>query len=287
MKVLVTGYKGQLGYDVIKRLNKSDIDCLGVDIYDFDITNEKQTFDYIINYNPDVVVHCAAYTAVDKAEEDKEKCFNINVIGTRNITKACKQIDCKMVYISTDYIFDGQGETLFEVDDVPNPINYYGETKYLGENEVTNLIKKYFIIRISWVFGINGNNFIKTMLRLAETKNEISVVSDQIGSPTYTYDLAKLIVNIIQEEKYGIYHATNEGYCSWYEFALEIFKQANIDIKVNPIKTEEYKTLAVRPKNSRLSKKSLDEEGYSRLPNWKDAIVDFLNETNKQKEIIL
>ncbi len=278
MKVLVTGYKGQLGYDVIKRLNKSNIDCLGVDIDDFDITNEKQTFDYIVNYNPDVVVHCAAYTAVDKAEEDKEKCFNINVIGTRNIAKACKQIDCKMVYISTDYIFDGQGETPFEVDDVPNPINYYGETKYLGENEVTNLIKKYFIIRISWVFGINGNNFIKTMLRLAETKNEISVVSDQIGSPTYTYDLAKLIVSMIQEDKYGIYHATNEGYCSWYEFALEIFKQSNIDIKVNPIKTEDYKTLAKRPMNSRLSKKILDKNNYKRLPFWRDSILNFLKE---------
>jgi len=276
MKVLVTGYKGQLGYDVIKRLNKSNIDCLGVDIDDFDITNEKQTFDYIINYNPDVVVHCAAYTAVDKAEEDKEKCFNINVIGTRNIAKACKQIDCKMVYISTDYIFDGQGETPFEVDDVPNPINYYGETKYLGEKEVTDFLEKYFIIRISWVFGINGNNFIKTMLRLAEIRDELSVVSDQIGSPTYTYDLAKLIFNIIPEEKYGIYHATNEGYCSWYEFALEIFKQANIDIKVNPIKTEDYKTLAKRPMNSRLSKKSI--QGYALLPKWENALQRFLEE---------
>ncbi len=276
MKVLVTGYKGQLGYDVIKRLNKSNIDCLGVDIDDFDITNEKQTFDYIINYNPDVVIHCAAYTAVDKAEEDKEKCFNINVIGTSNIVKVCKQIDCKMVYISTDYIFDGQGETPFEVDDVPNPINYYGETKYLGEKEVTTLLEKYFIIRISWVFGINGNNFIKTMLRLAETRDDLSVIDDQIGSPTSTYDLAKLIVSMIQEEKYGIYHATNEGYCSWYEFALEIFKQANIGIKVNPIKSEDYKTLAVRPKNSRLSKQSLDKNGYSRLPIWEKSVKRFV-----------
>lgn len=276
MKVLVTGYKGQLGYDVIKRLKKSNIDCLGVDIDDFDITNETQTNDFILKYNPNVVVHCAAYTAVDKAEEDKEKCFNINVIGTRNIAKVCKQLDCKLVYISTDYIFDGQGETPFEVDDLPNPINYYGETKYLGEKEVTTLINKYFIIRISWVFGINGNNFIKTMLRLAETRDELSVIDDQIGSPTYTYDLAKLIVSMIQEEKYGFYHATNEGYCSWYEFALEIFKQANIDIKVNPIKTEDYKTLAVRPKNSRLSKKNLDENEYNRLPCWKAAIQYFL-----------
>lgn len=276
MKVLVTGYKGQLGYDVIKRLNKSNIDCLGVDIDDFDITNEKQTSDFIINYNPDVVVHCAAYTAVDRAEEDKEKCFNINVIGTRNIAKVCKKLNCKMVYISTDYIFDGQGDIPFEVDDTPNPINYYGETKYLGEKEVTSILDKYFIIRISWVFGINGNNFIKTMLRLAETKNEISVIDDQIGSPTSTYDLAKLIAKIIQEDKYGTYHATNEGYCSWYEFALEIFKQANIDIKVNPIKTEDYKTLAVRPKNSRLSKKSLDGNRYERLPNWKYSVKRFV-----------
>jgi dTDP-4-dehydrorhamnose reductase len=195
MKVLVTGYKGQLGFDVIKRLRISNIDCIGVDIDDFDITNEKQTNDFILNYNPEVVVHCAAYTAVDKAEEDKVKCYNINVLGTRNIVKVCKKLDCKMVYISTDYIFDGQGDKAFEVDDIPDPINYYGESKYLGEKEVTNLLEKYFIIRISWVFGINGNNFIKSMLRLAETRDELSVIDDQIGSPTYTYDLAKLSCN--------------------------------------------------------------------------------------------
>lgn len=280
MKVLVTGYKGQLGFDVNKRLKNSNIDCIGVDIDDFDITNEKQTNDFILKYNPEVVVHCAAYTAVDKAEEDKEKCYNINVLGTRNIVKVCKKLDCKMVYISTDYIFDGQGDKAFEVDDIPDPINYYGESKYLGEKEVTNLLEKYFIIRISWVFGINGNNFIKTMLRLAETRDELSVIDDQIGSPTYTYDLAKLIVEMIQEDKYGIYHATNEDYCSWYEFACEIFKQANIDIKVNPIKTEDYKTLAVRPKNSRLSKKNLDKNGYTRLPSWKNALNNYLIELN-------
>ncbi len=276
MKVLVTGVKGQLGFDVIKRLKISNIECIGVDIDDFDITNYEQTINFILNYNPTVVIHCAAYTAVDRAEEDKEKCFNINVNGTRNIAKACKINNCKMVYISTDYIFDGLGEIPFEVDDIPNPINYYGETKYLGEKEVISILDKYYIIRISWVFGINGNNFIKTMLRLAETKYEMSVVSDQIGSPTYTYDLAKLIVDLIQEDKYGIYHATNEGFCSWYEFACEIFKQANINIKVNPIKTEDYKTLAKRPMNSRLSKKSI--QGYELLPKWENALQRFLEE---------
>ncbi|MGD1816193.1 MAG: dTDP-4-dehydrorhamnose reductase [Pleomorphochaeta sp.] len=276
MKVLVTGVKGQLGFDVIKRLKISNIECFGVDIEDFDITNYEQTINYISNYNPTVVVHCAAYTAVDRAEEDKEKCFNINVNGTKNIAKACKINNCKMVYISTDYIFDGQGETPFEVNDIPNPINYYGETKYLGEKEVISILDEYYIIRISWVFGINGNNFIKTMLRLAETKDEILVVSDQIGSPTYTYDLSRLIVDIIQEDKYGIYHATNEGFCSWYEFACEIFKQANINIKVNPIKTEDYKTLAKRPMNSRLSKKSI--QGYELLPKWENALQRFFEE---------
>ena len=275
MKVLVTGVNGQLGYDVKKRLEIQNVECLGVDIGDFDITDKGQVNEAISNYSPDVVVHCAAYTAVDKAEDEKELCHKINVIGTQNIADVCKKIDAKMVYISTDYVFDGEGEKPFEVTDKPNPINYYGQTKYEGELAVQKTLQKYFIVRISWVFGINGNNFVKTMLRLGKERDEISVVADQIGSPTYTYDLAKLLVEMIKTEKYEIYHATNEGYCSWYEFACEIFKQAGINIKVNPIRTEEYPTKAKRPKNSRLSKDSLCD--FNKLPSWEQAVAEFLN----------
>ena len=252
MKVLVTGANGQLGYDVVRRLKKNDVECLGVDIAEFDITDELQTIEYIIKYKPDVVIHCAAYTVVDKAEDERESCYNINVLGTRYIAKACKEIDTKMVYISTDYVFNGEGDKPFEVTDIPNPINYYGQTKYEGELEVQKLLTKYFIVRISWVFGSNGNNFVKTMLKLGRERDELSIIADQVGSPTYTYDLAPLLVDMIQTEKYGIYNATNERYCSWYEFACEIFKQTGMDVMVNPIKTEDYPMKVKRPKNSRL-----------------------------------
>lgn len=274
MKVLVTGVNGQLGYDVKKRLEIQNVECLGVDIGDFDITDKGQVNEAISNYSPDVVVHCAAYTAVDKAEDEKELCHKINVIGTQNIADVCKKIDAKMVYISTDYVFDGEGEKPFEVTDKPNPINYYGQTKYEGELAVQKTLQKYFIVRISWVFGINGNNFVKTMLRLGKERDEISVVADQIGSPTYTYDLAKLLVEMIKTDKYGIYHATNKGYCSWYEFTCEIFKQAGIKSKVNPIKTEDYPTKAKRPKNSRLSKNLLPD--FNKLPEWEEGLSGFL-----------
>jgi dTDP-4-dehydrorhamnose reductase len=276
MRVLVTGADGQLGYDMVKRLNENSIECLGTSINELDITNEAQTNKLITNYNPDVVVHCAAYTAVDKAEDERELCYDANVLGTRYVAAACKQIDAKMVYISTDYVFDGEGEQPFEVTDKPNPINYYGKTKYEGELEVQNILDKFFIIRISWVFGQNGNNFVKTMLRLAKERDEISVVADQIGSPTYTYDLSGLIVDMIQTDKYGIYHATNEGYCSWYEFACEIFKQAGVNVKVNPIRTEGYPTRARRPKNSRLSKRKLLQLGFRGLNEWRKALHEIL-----------
>jgi dTDP-4-dehydrorhamnose reductase len=281
MRVLVTGADGQLGYDMVKRLNENSIECLGTSINELDITNEAQTNEVITNYNPDVVVHCAAYTAVDKAEDERELCYNVNVLGTKYVAAACKDIDAKMVYISTDYVFDGKGDQPFEVTDQPNPINYYGKTKYEGELEVQKLLNKYFIIRISWVFGKNGNNFVKTMLRLAKERDEISVVADQIGSPTYTYDLTRLIVDMIQTEKYGIYHATNEGYCSWYEFACEIFRQAGLGVKVKPIKTEDYITKAKRPKNSRLSKKKLVQQGFSGLKEWEGALREFIKITEK------
>lgn len=274
MKVLVTGVDGQLGYDVIKKLQIQNIECLGVDIDDFDITDKNQVNEYVSNYSPDVVVHCAAYTAVDKAEDEKELCQKINVTGTQNIADVCREIDAKMVYISTDYVFDGEGEKPFEVTDTPNPINFYGQTKYEGELTVQNTLHKYFIVRISWAFGINGRNFVKTMLKLGRERDEISVVADQVGSPTYTYDLAKLVIEMIKTDKFGIYHATNEGYCNWYEFTCEIFKQAGIDVKVNPIKTEEYPTKAKRPKNSRLSKDSL--QYFNKLPSWEQAVTEFL-----------
>lgn len=275
MKVLVTGANGQLGYDVIKRLEEKEIKYLGTDRDTLDITKEDDVKRVIKDYSPDVIVHCAAYTAVDKAEDERELCHAVNVLGTRYIAEACKEIDAKMIYISTDYVFDGKGDKPFDVTDGPNPINYYGQTKYEGELEVQNLIDRYFIVRISWVFGSNGNNFVKTMLRLGKERDEISVVADQVGSPTYTYDLSKLLVEMIETDKYGTYHATNEGYCSWYEFACEIFKQAGIDVKVNPIKTEDYPTRAKRPKNSRLSKIYTNKHFKYELQTWQNSLRGF------------
>lgn len=276
MKVLVTGYNGQLGYDVVKKLWELDIDSKGVDVEDFDLINKEEVQDYIRQYNPDVVVHCAAYTAVDKAEDEKELCYAVNVSGTEYIAEVCKELDAKMVYISTDYVFDGEGEEPFEVDSPVGAKNQYGLTKYQGELEVQKYLDKYFIVRVSWVFGINGNNFIKTMLRLGKEREELNVIDDQVGSPTYTPDLAKLIVNMIETNKYGIYHASNEGYCSWYEFTKEIFRQAKYTTKVNPITTDQYPTKATRPLNARMSKESLDEAGFERLPKWEDALRDYL-----------
>jgi dTDP-4-dehydrorhamnose reductase len=280
MRVLVSGANGQLGYDVVKRLEENNIECLGTDRKILDITNKEQVNGVISDYHPDVVIHCAAYTAVDKAEDEKEICHKINVLGTKYLAEACKDIDAKMVYISTDYVFDGEGERPFEVSDKPNPINYYGQTKYEGELEVQDILNKYFIVRISWVFGSHGNNFVKTMLRLGKEKEEISVVADEIGSPTYTHDLAKLLLEIIQTEKYGVYHATNEGYCSWYEFACEIFRQAGMDIKVDPIKSENYFAKAKRPKNSKLYKNNLDS--FNKLESWQEALHKFIKKERSE-----
>ncbi|NFG41557.1 dTDP-4-dehydrorhamnose reductase [Clostridium botulinum] len=276
--ILVTGVNGQLGYDVVKELNKRNIECLGIDIKDLDITDDKAVNEYILNLKPECVIHCAAYTAVDKAEDEEEICTKVNVYGTENIAKACKEIDAKMVYISTDYVFDGLGDKPFEVDGNINPLSVYGKTKYKGELKVKEILDKYFIVRISWVFGINGNNFIKTMLRLGAEKESLNVVSDQIGSPTYTADLAPLLCDMVISEKYGVYHATNEGTCSWAEFAKEIMKMAGLNCKVNPIPTSEYPTKAVRPFNSRLSKKSLLNNDFELLPMWEDALKRYLTE---------
>ena len=278
MRVLVTGYKGQLGYDVVKELTKREIESKGVDIDDFDITDYEATSNYIQGYNPDIVVHCSAYTAVDKAEENIEVCRAVNVDGPKNIAAVCKELDCKMVYFSTDYVFPGVGEEFYEVDSKTGPLGQYGMTKLEGELAVTDTLEKYFIIRISWVFGINGNNFIKTMLRVGKEHDVVSVVDDQIGSPTYTVDLAKLVCDMLVTEKYGTYHATNEGICSWAEFTEEIFRQAGYDTKVKHVTTEEYGAKAPRPKNSRMSKKSLDDAGFDRLPDWKNAVGRYLVE---------
>lgn len=278
MKVLVTGVKGQLGYDVMKVLHERSIDCLGADIEEFDITDFQAAENFIKGYSPDIVVHCSAFTAVDKAEENYDLCYAVNAVGPQNIAKACKELDAKMVYISTDYVFPGTGDTAYEVDSPTSPVSAYGKTKLSGEEVVRAILDKYFIVRISWVFGKNGNNFIKTMLRLAKDHSEINVVCDQIGSPTYTADLAPLLCDMIETEKYGTYHATNEGYCSWAEFAEEIFKVAGCSTKVNYITTDQYPAKAKRPANSRMSKKSLDESGFHRLPSWQDALVRYLKE---------
>ena len=278
MKVLVTGVKGQLGFDVCKELDKRNIENKGIDRDDCDITDEQAVLSYIKNYAPDVVVHCAAYTAVDRAEDEKEICYNVNVKGTEYIAHACKEIDAKMVYISTDYVFEGTGDKAYEVQDNTAPDNTYGITKYQGEEAVRKILSKYFIIRISWVFGINGNNFINTMMKLGESRSELNVVADQIGSPTYTYDTAPLICDMIATEKYGTYHATNEGYCSWADLAEYIFSVTGQKVLVHHIKSEEYPTKASRPKNSRLSKASLDNAGFKRLPDWQDAVKRYINE---------
>lgn len=278
MKALVTGVKGQLGFDVCKELDKRNIENKGIDRDDCDITDEQAVLSYIKNYAPDVVVHCAAYTAVDRAEDEKEICYNVNVKGTEYIARACKEIDAKMVYISTDYVFEGTGDKAYEVQDNTAPDNTYGITKYQGEEAVRKILSKYFIIRISWVFGINGNNFINTMMKLGESRSELNVVADQIGSPTYTYDTAPLICDMIATEKYGTYHATNEGYCSWADLAEYIFSVTGQKVLVHHIKSEEYPTKASRPKNSRLSKASLDNAGFKRLPDWQDAVKRYINE---------
>lgn len=278
MKVLVTGANGQLGYDVVKELQKQNIECYGATRQDFDIVDFEATKKFITNYMPDAVIHCAAYTAVDKAEDEQGLCYLVNASATENIAEICKKINAKMLYISTDYVFDGTKDDFYEVDDKPNPINVYGKTKLLGEQAVQKILDKYFIVRISWVFGEHGNNFVKTMLRLGKERKEINVVADQYGSPTYTADLAPLLVEMIQTEKYGIYHATNEGVCTWAEFGEEIFKIAGMDVKVNHITTAEYPTRAKRPLNSRLSKEKIINNKFIIFRAWEKALREFIEQ---------
>ncbi len=284
MKILVTGVKGQLGYDCVRELTERGYtNVKGIDIDDLDLTKEEDVKKFISEYKPDVVMHNAAWTAVDKAEEMPDKVYEVNALAPKYIAEACKSVGAKMVYISTDYIFDGLGDKPFNVDDPKYGLSVYGKTKAQGEDFVISTINNYFIVRISWVFGKNGNNFVKTMLKLANMgKTELNVVADQIGSVTYTYDLSKLLCDMIETDKYGIYHATNEGYISWAEFAEEIFKQKGLNVKVNDVTTEEYLKMvpqqAKRPLNSRMSKESLDKAGFKRLPDWKDALNRYLKE---------
>ena len=284
MRILVTGVKGQLGYDCVRELTERGYtNVKGIDIDDLDLTKELDVKKYINEYKPDVVMHNAAWTAVDKAEEFKDKVYEVNSLAPKYIAEACKGVNAKMVFISTDYVFNGLGDKPFEVNDEKSGLSVYGKSKSQGEDFVTSTIDKYFIVRISWAFGKNGNNFVKTMLKLANMgKTELNVVCDQIGSVTYTYDLSKLLCDMIETDKYGIYHATNEGYISWAEFAEEIFKEAKKQVKVNHVTTEEYLKMvpqqAKRPLNSRMSKDSLDKAGFKRLPDWKDALSRYLKE---------
>lgn len=276
MKVLVTGVNGQLGYDVVKELKKRGHQAVGVDRKEMDLTSTEQIKECIETVNPEAIIHCAAYTAVDKAEDEEELCRRVNTIATKEIAECAKKLDIPMIYISTDYVFDGTKDGEYTEEDTPNPINVYGKTKHEGEVYVQELLEKYYIVRISWVFGENGNNFIDTMLRLAKDRDEINVINDQVGSPTYTKDLALLLVDMIETDKYGIYHATNKGYCTWYEFAKEIFRIADIDIKVNKINTSEYPTNAIRPMNSRMSKKKLKNMKFITLRSWKSALEEYI-----------
>ena len=277
MRVLVTGVKGQLGYDVMNELAGRGHEGIGVDIQEMDITDAASVEKVITEAAPDAVIHCAAYTAVDAAEDNVDLCRRVNAGGTENIARVCKALNCKMMYISTDYVFNGQGTRPWEPDDKREPLNVYGQTKYEGELAVETL-EKFFLVRIAWVFGVNGKNFIKTMLNLGKTRDHLTVVADQIGSPTYTYDLARLLVDMIETDKYGRYHATNEGLCSWCDFAREIFKQANMNVEVIPVTSAEYPAKAKRPMNSRMSKDKLEENGFERLPSWQDALERYLKE---------
>ena len=301
MKVLVTGVGGQLGHDVMNELQSRGYKGIGSDIapeyngiddgtavcsmpyIQLDITDEAAVETKISDLKPDAVIHCAAWTAVDLAEDEDKKdlVYAVNAKGTQNIANVCKKLNCKMTYISTDYVFNGKGEAPWKPDCKDyEPLSVYGETKLKGELAVANTLDKFFIVRIAWVFGKNGNNFIKTMLNLSKKYNSLRVVCDQIGTPTYTLDLSKLLVDMIETEKYGYYHATNEGgYISWYDFACEIFQQAGINIKVTPVTTAEYGvSKAARPFNSRLDKSKLTEQGFELLPTWQDALSRYLKE---------
>ena len=281
MILVVSGATGQLGTDLVKELSKRKHQVYGFGSRDLDITDTNAVSTTLDSIKPTVVIHCAAFTAVDLAEDEKEQCDLINRVGTENVARACAEIGCKMLYISTDYVFPGTGEHPWEPDDIADPLNYYGLSKYQGEVAVRNATDKHFIVRISWVFGAHGKNFVKTMFRLGAERDRLTVVADQVGSPTYTRDLAVLLADMIETEKFGTYHATNEGFCSWYEFACAIIEKAGLPAKVEPVSSAEYSTKAKRPLNSRMSKDKLTENGFNRLPTWENALDRFLEELEK------
>lgn len=274
--IIVTGAKGQLGGDVCRELEKRGLPFEGIDVAELDITDEKAAADFFAQRKASALIHCAAYVAVDKAEDESEICFRVNEKGTEILAKECKKHGIKMLYVSTDYVFSGDGDTPFKPEDSKKPLGVYGMSKLRGEEAVRKHLDRYFIVRTSWVFGEKNTNFIATMLRLSETRSEISVVCDQIGSPTYANDLAVLLCDMIVSDKFGVYHGTNEGFCSWNELAEKTFEAADKKVTVKPVTSEEYPTRAVRPKNSRLSKECLTENGFNRLPPWEDAVERYL-----------
>lgn len=283
MKVFVTGVKGQLGFDVVNELDKRGHEAIGVDIDELDITKEQDVYAMLDEVKPDGVIHCAAWTSVDDAEDNCDRVMEVNAKGTEYIAKGCKKLDVPMIYISTDYVFNGEGTNPWNPDDTREPLNVYGESKYRGELAVEELLDKYYIVRIAWVFGQNGHNFINTMLNLGKTHDKLTVVDDQIGTPTYTYDLARLLVDMVETDKYGIYHATNEGeYISWYDFTVEIMKQAGEfdesykKVEVSPVGSDAYSAKAKRPSNSRMDKSKLVKNGFKPLSDWKDALHRYL-----------
>lgn len=277
MNILLTGTTGQLGHDVLDEINLRGHSPIVLTRDELNLASTCNIKNTIISHNPDSIIHCAAYTKVDLAEDNRSICQTINSLAVKEIALAAKELNIPLIYLSTDYIFDGNKSSPYEEDDIANPINIYGKTKYEGELYVKDILDKYFIVRISWVFGKNGNNFVKSMLKLSKEKKELSIVDDQIGSPTYTKDLAPLLIDMIESDKYGVYHATNEGFCSWYEFAKETFRYTNLNISLNPIKTSQYPTKAKRPLNSKLSKSRLSKSGFKPLRHWKEALHDYVD----------
>lgn len=281
MKVLVTGAKGQLGQDVVLELSRKNHEVFGMDRGQLDITDEQRVQAVISDIQPDVILHCAAYTNVDAAEENEDTAYLINALGTKYLAQAAKQAGAKMLYVSTDYVFDGTASEPYKTNEVTKPLGAYGRTKLAGEEFLKETLEQFFIVRTAWVFGVHGNNFVKTMLRLGEERGEVGVVHDQVGSPTYTVDLAKFMIELMETNKYGIYHATNDGICSWYEFAVEIFRQAGLKVKVNPLTTEQFPRPAARPKYSVLSKKKIKDAGLSPIRDWKEALAAYLEESKQ------
>ncbi|EPY7710154.1 dTDP-4-dehydrorhamnose reductase [Bacillus pacificus] len=276
MRVLVTGAKGQLGQDVVKLLKEQTWEVFGFGREELNITDEKQVSEKVLLIQPDIIIHTAAYTQVDQAESDEEVAFKVNAEGTKYLAQVAEAVGAKFCYVSTDYVFDGTKDTPYKADDQTNPQTVYGKSKLVGEQYTREYCSKSYIVRTSWVFGLYGNNFVKTMLRLAEENKELGVVHDQVGSPTYTADLARFIISLVQTDKYGVYHGSNSGVCSWYEFAKEIFKQSEIEVIVNPLKTEDFPRPAVRPKYSVLDKGMIQQNGFEALPDWKVALGNFL-----------